>query len=185
LASFCDAFGVEVEPVTPRALFGQARIDDDWYTICGAEHAHGFGRAWFESHLEQLAPSTRAFLENGFAVTMEEYLAARRRRFAYVRALDDLLGPDGLLLSPVMAADACPAEGIEEGTDPDRYACAAQNITGHPALSLPAGAYPSRVPFGLQVTGPRYRDDLLLDLARRWEDARPWPPTAPGYEPFA
>jgi Asp-tRNA(Asn)/Glu-tRNA(Gln) amidotransferase A subunit family amidase len=184
-ASFAEVFGVDIVSVTPQELFGDARIDDDWFTITGAEHAHGFGRAWFEAHADELVDSTRSFFENGLAVTLEDYLAARRRRFAYVRALDELLGTDGLLLSPVMAADACPAEGWPEGTGADVYACAAQNITGHPALSLPAGAYASGVPFGLQVTGPRYRDDLLLDVARRWEDARPWPPVAPGYEPFA
>jgi Asp-tRNA(Asn)/Glu-tRNA(Gln) amidotransferase A subunit family amidase len=185
LASFAEVFGLEAEPVTPQRLFGDARIDDDWFTISGAEHAHEFGRAWFDTHADELAPSTLHFLENGLAVTMEEYMAVRRRRFAYVRAMDDLLGADGLLLSPVMAADACPAAGFAEGTGPEVYACAAQNITGHPALSLPAGSYPSGVPFGLQVTGPRFRDDLLLDVAMRFQDARPWPLAAPGYEPFA
>jgi Asp-tRNA(Asn)/Glu-tRNA(Gln) amidotransferase A subunit family amidase len=116
---------------------------------------------------------------------MEEYQAARRRRFEYVRALDDLLGDGGVLVSPVMATDACPAEGWQEETGADPYVCAAQNITGHPALSVPAGFYPSGVPFGLQITAPRFRDDLLLDVARRWEQAQPWPLTAPGYEPFA
>jgi Asp-tRNA(Asn)/Glu-tRNA(Gln) amidotransferase A subunit family amidase len=43
---------------------------------------------------------------------------------------------------------------------------------------------PNGVPFGLQVTAPRFRDDLLLDLAARWELERPWPVVAPGYEPF-
>jgi Asp-tRNA(Asn)/Glu-tRNA(Gln) amidotransferase A subunit family amidase len=184
-ASFADIFGTDIEAVTPSQLFADARIDDDWFTIAGAEHAHGFGGAWYDAHAQELHPSTRSFLENGFAVTIEEYLAVRRRRFAYVRALDELLGEDGILLSPVMAADACPAEGFDAGTGPEVYACAAQNITGHPALSLPAGTFPSGVPFGLQITGPRYRDDLLLDVARRWEDARPWAPVAPGYEPFA
>jgi Asp-tRNA(Asn)/Glu-tRNA(Gln) amidotransferase A subunit family amidase len=41
------------------------------------------------------------------------------------------------------------------------------------------------VPFGLQVTAARFRDELLLDVAKRWEQAQPWPSTAPGYEPFA
>jgi Asp-tRNA(Asn)/Glu-tRNA(Gln) amidotransferase A subunit family amidase len=184
-AAFAEVFGVEVEPIMPTQVFGDARIDDDWFTIAGAEHAHLFGRAWYEEHAEDLDPSTRFFLDNGFAVTVDEYLAVRRRRFAYARAMDELLGDDGLLLSPVMAVDACPAEGFDEGTGAEAYVCAAQNVTGHPALSLPAGAYPSGVPFGLQVTGPRFRDDLLLDVARRWEAARPWPETAPGYEPFA
>jgi len=185
VGSFAASFGAEIEPVTPHELFGDARIDDDWYTLNGAEHAHVFGRDWFDEHVDELTPSIRSFFGDGLRVTMEEYLATRRRRFEYVRAVDDLLGEDGLLLSPVMASDACPAEGWDEdGGGPEAYACAAQNITGHPALSLPAGAYPSGVPFGLQVTGPRFRDDLLLDVARRWEVARPWPKVAPGYEPF-
>ena len=178
-------FGREIEAITPTQLFGDRRIDDDWFTLCGVEHAHLFGRAWFDEHVDLLTPAIRYLFEGGFSCPIEEYLAARRRRFEYVRALDELLGDDGLLVSPVMATDACPAEGSEEGTGADPYVCAAQNITGHPALSLPSGFYPSGVPFGLQVTAPRYRDDLLLDIARRWEQAEPWPVTAPDYEPFA
>ena len=59
-----------------------------------------------------------------------------------------------------------------------------QNITGSPALSVPAGRLPNGLPFGLQFTGPRYRDDLLLALGARWEEARPWPWYAPGFEPL-
>ncbi len=65
---------------------------------------------------------------------------------------------------------------------PDAFNTAVQNITGHPAVSLPAGRSGNGVPFGLQVTGPRYRDGLLLDLARLWEAQHPWPRWAPGYD---
>lgn len=58
------------------------------------------------------------------------------------------------------------------------------NLTGHPALSVPAGVSPNGIPFGLQITGPRFRDDLVLDVGAAWEAANPWPPVAPGYEPF-
>ena len=61
---------------------------------------------------------------------------------------------------------------------------AAQNITGHPAISLPAGFSANGVPFGLMATGPRFRDAMLLDFAATWELARPWPLAASGYEPF-
>jgi Asp-tRNA(Asn)/Glu-tRNA(Gln) amidotransferase A subunit family amidase len=40
------------------------------------------------------------------------------------------------------------------------------------------------IPFGLEINGPRYRDDLVLELAAAWELAHPWPLAAPGYEPF-
>jgi Asp-tRNA(Asn)/Glu-tRNA(Gln) amidotransferase A subunit family amidase len=182
---FARVFRVEVERATPYELLGNLRVDDDWFTICGAEHAHVFGRAWFDAHVDELHPSTRSFLGGGFSVTIEEYLAARRRRFEYVRALDERLGDDGLLLSPVMAADAMAADGLADGsTGPELYVTALQNTTGHPALSIPAGAHASGVPFGLQVTAPRFRDDLLLWIAERWEHATSPPTIAPGYAPL-
>jgi amidase/aspartyl-tRNA(Asn)/glutamyl-tRNA(Gln) amidotransferase subunit A len=39
------------------------------------------------------------------------------------------------------------------------------------------------LPFGLEVSGPRWRDDLVLSFGSAWERERPWP-AAPGYEPF-
>ncbi len=54
-------------------------------------------------------------------------------------------------------------------------------MTGLPAISLPAGPLPDGMPFGLQVTLPRWADRALLELAARWETAFPWPRTAPGH----
>jgi hypothetical protein len=34
------------------------------------------------------------------------------------------------------------------------------------------------------VTAPRFRDDLLLSIADRWEEAEGPPPQPPGYVPF-
>jgi Asp-tRNA(Asn)/Glu-tRNA(Gln) amidotransferase A subunit family amidase len=64
---------------------------------------------------------------------------------------------------------------------PEAFNTPFTNITGHPTCSLPAGVTSIGVPFGLQVVGPRYRDGMLLHIARRWEDAHPWPRVAPGY----
>jgi Asp-tRNA(Asn)/Glu-tRNA(Gln) amidotransferase A subunit family amidase len=66
----------------------------------------------------------------------------------------------------------------------DVYNTEVANMTGLPAMSLPAGMFPNGVPFGLQVMAPRFRDGLLLDLAEAWEKAQPWPLAAPGYESF-
>jgi Asp-tRNA(Asn)/Glu-tRNA(Gln) amidotransferase A subunit family amidase len=185
IGRFADVFGVQVDRTTPGDLFGERRVDEDWFTICGAEHAHLFGRAWFDAHVDELHPSTRSSLGAGFSITIEQYLAARRRRFEYVRVLDERLGADGLLLSPVMAVDAFAADGASDGaTGPESYVTPLQNTTGNPALSIPAGAHASGVPFGLQVTAPRFRDDLLLRIAERWEQATQPVTTAPGYEPL-
>ncbi len=68
VTSFGEVVGRAAEPITPSQLFGDRRIDEDWFTITGSEHAHRFGRAWFDEHAEQLHPSTRSYLEGGLAV---------------------------------------------------------------------------------------------------------------------
>ena len=184
-----EVLGLAVERVDAGRLFGDDNLDEDWFSIAGAEHAHRLGRQLIEARGDELHPATRGFLEDGLDVSFEDYLAARRRRFDYVRALDELLGEDGLICSPVMATSSCPADGIMPGADApglpaDAYVTQAQNMTGHPAVSVPAGRSAAGVPFGLQVTGPRLLDHLVLDVAEAWERTEPWPLVADGYTPF-
>ena len=49
------------------------------------------------------------------------------------------------------------------------------NLTGQPALSLPAGLGPQGLPLGLQIIGPRGSDRLILEVGRRFEELRPFP----------
>jgi Asp-tRNA(Asn)/Glu-tRNA(Gln) amidotransferase A subunit family amidase len=181
--------GLAVEPVSPERIFRAGNLDEDWLTLTTTEHAHKLGRETIEANRDLLHPAGRAFLERGMRTTIEEYLAARRRRFEYVRELDELLGPDGVIATPTLAAAGWLAEGRMPGIRhfgvPDEvYNTAPANMTGHPSLSVPAGRFASGPCFGLQLTGPRFRDDLLLDLGEQWQLARPWPPVADGYEPF-
>ena len=59
------------------------------------------------------------------------------------------------------------------------------NMTGQPALSLPAGLTRSGLPVGLQLAGPVGGDDLVLSLAARLESdlGTPVPPTARALQP--
>jgi Asp-tRNA(Asn)/Glu-tRNA(Gln) amidotransferase A subunit family amidase len=186
-----ELFGVELVRIRARDLCGDVDVDDDWFTIATAEHVARFGREWVEQGLEQMHPAARGFMEWGLRIDVDQYLAARRRRFVLVQSLDALLGDDGVLLSPVNAAAGWLADGRMSASDapgmlpPDVFNTPYTNISGHPTLSLPAGMTDLGVPFGLQVVGPRYRDGLLLGLARRWEQAYPWPRVAPGYRTWA
>jgi len=54
------------------------------------------------------------------------------------------------------------------------------NMTGHPAVSIPAGLTGAGLPIGLQVYGRRHEEALLLDLALNAERERPWPKVVPG-----
>ncbi len=48
------------------------------------------------------------------------------------------------------------------------------NFSGNPAISMRAGFNDEGLPVGLQVVAPRLREDLLLQVAREYEEARPW-----------
>src|SRR4051794_3369739 len=54
------------------------------------------------------------------------------------------------------------------------------NMTGHPAVSVPAGLSSAGLPIGLQIYGRRHEEALLLDLAQVVERERPWPKVVPG-----
>src|SRR6266536_577103 len=181
--------GRDDRPARPDPLAEPGRLARPGRVLAAPEHAHKLGRATIEAATELLHPNARSFLEAGLATPVEGYLAARRRRFEYVRELDELLGDDGVIVTPTLACAGWLPDGTmpgshEPGVTDRVYNTMVANVTGHPSLSLPAGRFPSGVPFGLQVTGPRFRDDLVLDVGEAWERARPWPPAAPGYEPF-
>ena len=188
--ALADTLSLPVTWLEPREFFTGGDPDLDWFTVATAEHVAALGRDRLMANLGRLHPAARAFMEVGLVVDVDEYLAARRRRFGYVRRLDELLGQSDLLLTPTVAVEGW---GVDGRLTPDGapgmlpaevYSTAVQNVTGHPAISLPAGRSANGVPFGLQVTGPRHADSLLLDVAGAWEAAHPWPQVAPGYEPF-
>jgi Asp-tRNA(Asn)/Glu-tRNA(Gln) amidotransferase A subunit family amidase len=132
--------------------------------------------------------STQEFLATGLDVSAQQYLEARRRRYDFVRTMDELLGENGLLLTPTVASEGWLADGrltsdaVVHGLPPEVYSTAMQNVTGNPALTVPMGNLSTGLPFGLQITAPHYHDYRLLDIAGLVEAAFPWARTAPGYE---
>jgi len=189
LAVLEGELGLAVEPVEPASVTPAGNADLDWFTLCCTEQAHQIGHALLHERADDFDPVLLAQMHAGLHTPLADYLDARQRRFEHVRHLDLLLGADGVLVTPTVTMTAQHADGRMLGADvagtpEDALNTCLQNFTGHPAVSLPAGTLPSGLPFGLLLTAPRFRDDLLLDLAARWEQARPWPWFAPGFEPL-
>jgi len=185
--AFRQATGLEVEHVP--APFSE-QIDRDWFTTVAVEELTWIGRTLVAERAADLTPYLRGALEHAATITVDDYLAARRRRFSATRELDDLLGSDGVLISPTMCVEGFTADGHmpgggDDGIPASAYNTQPANITGHPAMSVPAGTSPNGVPFGMQITGPRFADDMVLAVGAAWEAARPWPLSAPGFTPFS
>lgn len=189
--NFAVLWDVPVMHLAPEDAFGELGDPDlDWFTMATADHVAGLGRDRVVEWLDRMHPATAEFMRMGLAVDVDEYIATRRRRAVFTRRLDELLDPAGVLVTPTVAATGWLADGrlTPDGVSgllpPEVYSTAVQNLTGHPAITLPAGIYPNGVPYGLQITAPRWRDDLLLDIAEAWESKHPWPRTAPGFDEF-
>jgi Asp-tRNA(Asn)/Glu-tRNA(Gln) amidotransferase A subunit family amidase len=186
--AFADLLSLRVIWKEPEGFFADGDPDLDWFTVCAAEHVAALGRAWVEEHMNEFHVATREFLGTGLDVSIDAYLESRRRRFLYVRTMDQLLGQNGLLLTPSVASEGWLADGsLDDSAQVHAlpahvYSTAMQNITGNPAVSVPMGQLSTGLPFGLQITAPHFRDYRLLDLADQIESAYPWPRTAPGYE---
>ena len=190
VAELSGQLNQQVTWIEPGSLFGSADPDLDWFTTATAEHLVSLGRDWVVENFELLHPSSQEFFTQGMNANLDEYIEARRRRFEYVRVMDELLSGEAILLTPTVAEIGWFADGrlsvdSPAGLSPaESYSTALQNITGHPAISLPLPVMSSGLPGALQITAGRYREDLLLDMAQNWERTNPWQLNATGYDAF-
>jgi Asp-tRNA(Asn)/Glu-tRNA(Gln) amidotransferase A subunit family amidase len=187
--AFEQDLGLPVERIDPAEIFRAGNPSEDWVVLCALEHVHRFGWGFCDEHFDRFSAVFRGVVEFARKTPLDEYMGARRRRFAYAREMDLLLGEDTVLLTPTNGFAHIRPDGVDPATGKladggDSFNTDPQNITGHPAISVPASIDPSGVPFGLQITAPRFRDDMALMVAEAWERTNPWPLVAPGYEPF-
>ena len=92
-----------------------------------------------------------------------------------------------VVVTPTVPYDPPPARGpFPEETEGRRQIVASVasftipfNLSWHPAATVRAGLSRAGLPIGLQIVGPRHRDDLVLQAARAFERERPWHPQWP------
>ncbi|GAA4852922.1 amidase [Pseudonocardia benzenivorans] len=122
---------------------------------------------------DRYSPALRDRLLAGGTVLGHDYVRAlRARRLVVDRIAAALEGVD-LLAMPTMPV---PPVRIADVDDDPRVALMARhtspfNQSGHPVISLPAGATPDGLPVGLQLVGHPYADRRLLALAEAAEAA--------------
>ena len=115
-------------------------------------------------------------------MTAERWGRMRERREQLNRWCADVFGRYDLLLTPTVPFDPHPAKGPFPAEVEGRKQPAASigtftmpfNLSWHPAGTVRAGLSNSGLPVGLQIVGPRHRDDRVLQAAWAFEQARPW-----------
>jgi len=141
----------------------------------------------WQNRLDELDPLIAPGWEKTRTVTLPKSAAVESDRRKLVHQVAGYFEHFDLLLTPMVARPAFAAEGpmpSEVAGIPGHGGMAVihgmlANLANLPAITLPAGLTSDGLPVGLQIVGPRHREDLLLAVARRYEAAQPWPRHSP------
>ena len=155
-------------------LLGSFEIAAEIFPLL-AEHEAEFGRGFL------------AGVKRAMTVTAETWGRAARKRIAISEWCAETFEHYDLLITPTVPFDPPPAQGpfpeeVEGRKQPPAGVASFTipfNFSGHPAATVRVGLSKAGLPMGLQIVGPRLREDLVLQAARAFELERPWHPHWP------
>jgi aspartyl-tRNA(Asn)/glutamyl-tRNA(Gln) amidotransferase subunit A len=193
----------EVADVTEAAakdLIAAAKLDDvggevvltdpvrTWLSSGALDLWHGVEPSMWPSGAEDVTYYVRQSLEATEDYPLPKYAAAMQRKQQLVRDCARIFREVDVLLCPTTAVPAFPAAGpppttiggreVANGAMATPFTMLA-NLCWNPAASVPAGLSADGLPIGLQIIAGRHHDDVVMRLARIFEQARPWPRHAP------
>jgi aspartyl-tRNA(Asn)/glutamyl-tRNA(Gln) amidotransferase subunit A len=190
------AAGIEEAASALIAAAGMRRVDVDftvpdmaavWSGASLPTMWHGMHAYWPQIR-ELLTDEVAALMARSETFTIADAAAVDPLRKQLNESFADLFESVDLVLAPTNPDDAYPAEGpspvrvgdvdVANAGNTGRMTMG-MNITGVPAISVPAGLSPRGMPIGMQIVGPRHSDALLLSVAALFERERPWPLVAP------
>jgi aspartyl-tRNA(Asn)/glutamyl-tRNA(Gln) amidotransferase subunit A len=133
---------------------------------------------------DRMSASIRASIVNGQRYSAVEWQRAHDWRTTLFRAVQQLFQRYDVLATPTMIAPPklLDAEGSIATEAYAEWAAPLYpfNLSSHPAISVPAGMTEEGLPVGLQLIGPWFAEQRLLDVAAVLEHLQDWPARRPG-----
>lgn len=173
-AAGVDLVEVDVSLTDPVKVWMSAGAVDLWLDLLPG--------MWPEA-ADDFTLFVRQTLEQTESYPVSRYARVLQRRQQLQEECASVLTDLDVLLTPTNAVAAYPADGPPPAEIAGRAVAGAMatpftmlaNLCWNPACSVPAAPTAEGLPVGLQIMGRRHADEVVLRLARIFEEAAPWP----------
>ncbi len=142
-----------------------------YHQVITAE-AYAFHEEMIKRQPDRYHPMIRSNIQFGAAVSAGDYIRARRELERLREESGVLFEKADLLITPTAHAPAL--ELGKPATLLYLRNTAPWNLYGLPTISIPCGLTASGLPIGMQITGRRGADDLVLALAGAYQKVTGW-----------
>jgi aspartyl-tRNA(Asn)/glutamyl-tRNA(Gln) amidotransferase subunit A len=165
---------------------GPTRMGREWALLGSFELAAKL-HPWMETQASEFGRTFLAGLKMAREMNAELFGRIAKLRSALNDWCTEVFERYDLLVTPTMPYDPPPAKGpfpteTEGRSQPEAGVASFTipfNLSWHPAATVRVGLSRAGLPIGMQIVGPRHRDDLVLQAARAFERERPWHPEWP------
>jgi len=146
-----------------------------------AAQSYAYHREWVKKSPELYQPETLRRILSGADISEADYERSRAELETARREIAALFKNVDLLITPTLPVP--PPAIAELKKDPSLLRpkeivllrnTRPWNVWGVPAISVPCGFTHAGLPIGLQITGPPWREDLVLRMAYAYEQATAW-----------
>jgi aspartyl-tRNA(Asn)/glutamyl-tRNA(Gln) amidotransferase subunit A len=187
VATLCEhAARAFVVATGARLVERPIRLDDyirTYALVEGVDKFVGIDRELWEHRLDELDPRSAPAWTSLSTRTLPWAASVEFDRRQLVATVAAIFEDVDLIVTPMSSMPPFAAEGPMptqiNGTEVHGgmsvVLAMLANLVNLPAVSVPAGLTGSGLPVGLQIIGPRFREDMVLAAAARYESARPWP----------
>jgi len=127
-----------------------------------------------------LDPELRDLVNGSSSITLSEYQDAMNDRIELKKIMNGFYNQYDLLITPTLPITAFKVGRLVADNEfqknwpdwsPFSYPF---NLSGEPACSIPCGFTSAGLPVGMQIVAPRYKDHLLIEVAKLFEEQRPF-----------
>jgi Asp-tRNA(Asn)/Glu-tRNA(Gln) amidotransferase A subunit family amidase len=157
--------GARVSEVEFAAPF--RNIAEHHRRIFNYEAAHNYAYEHLEHRDQVSGVLLETVLDPGRELPIADYIEALEVSEAFRAHLDDIFRDVDVLLTPSAASEA--PEGLDSTGNPAFNSI--WTLGWVPCVTLPVGTGPKGLPLGVQLVGPRFADERLLDAAA-WVEAK-------------